>query len=488
MRRFFITFLFGGLLGKLLGLARELLMASMFGTGVAATACRLSLSCVTIPGKLLTSEAITGGFMPLLAKANSKDDKATVSCIFWFFLSLTLVLSLCTSVALYNYAPFWVHSLAPGLNAAEHLLAVDFLQIVSLGLPAFVTAVTLSILEMIQGNSGIAAIQASMQSLGLLAGIACFSFYNEVRLLAWGLNAGWFAHLAIALYRTRALIPRFSSTTLRSRLPKLAGQFFKTTLPLLPVPLMVQGNLALERVIASYMGGKTIPALDYSRFICETGMALVAMPLGYAILSHLSHYDLPRLRVRLIEIISPLLLIGSLCSYWLFAASDVIVDLLFGRGKFSQEDVLLTASILSWSVLGLWAHIAGYVLLRGLNISQENKKYSLALLFATVVSMLTNWFLWPLYGPATLGIAYLCYSVSVFVAAITYLKLWRSFIKICLPMLLPFTIISLLHYGNIAGIQSHILPRTVAVVVIGCIPLTSAKIRQQFHILLKPKR
>jgi putative peptidoglycan lipid II flippase len=488
MRRFFFTFLFWGVLGKILGLLRELFMASMFGTGVAAMACRLSLSCVTIPGKLLTSEPVTGGFMPLFGKAWADKDEASAACIFWFFFSVTLVLSLCVSVLLHLYAPYWIQSLAPGLNGDEHVLAVDFLRITSLGLPAFVMAVTLSILEMVRGNSLIAAIQASLQSLGLLAGIVLFSIISEVRLLAWGLNVGWFCHLLIALYRTREFIPPVSIPLLRSRVWLLAGTFFKTTLPLLPVPLMVQGNLALERIVASHMGGQTIPALDYSRFICETGMALVAMPLGYAILSHLSHYDLVRLRIRLIEIIAPILLIGSLCSYWLFASSNLIVELLFGRGKFSEADVVLTASILSWSILGLWAHIAGYVLLRGLNISLKNKSYSVSLMLATVVSMVANWFLWPIYGPATLGVSYFLYSVALFFSTITMLKLWNMFVIHCLPLLVPYAVICLLHHGDVAGIQTDIIFRTFIVLVVGAVPFASPKIRCQFRLLFASRQ
>ena len=488
MRRFFFTFFFWGVLGKILGLLRELFMASMFGTGVAAMACRLSLSCVTIPGKLLTSEPVTGGFMPLFGKAWSDKDEAKAACIFWFFLSVTLIFSLCVSVLLHLYAPFWIQSLAPGLNGDEHELAVDFLRITSLGLPAFVMAVTLSILEMVRGNSLIAAIQASLQSLGLLAGIVLFSFFSEVRLLAWGLNVGWFSHLLIALYRTRALIPPVSMPILRSRVWILAGTFFKTTLPLLPVPLLVQGNLALERIVASHMGGKTIPALDYSRFICETGMALVAMPLGYAILSHLSHYDIERLRTRLIEIIAPILLVGSLCSYWLFASSNLIVELLFGRGEFGEADVVLTASILSWSILGLWAHVAGYVLLRGLNISLKNKSYSFSLLLSTIVSMVTNWLLWPYYGPATLGISYFLYSATLFFSTITLLKLWNAFIKRCLHLLIPYMAIYLLHSINIADIQNDIVFRTCIVIVMGSVPFASPKIRRQFRLLFASRQ
>ena len=480
MRRFVTTFLFGGIAGKALGLVRELLMASFFGTGIVATACRLGLSCITIPAKLLTAETQTGGFMPLFSKEWAKGDKEGAACLFWFFLLTTFLLSVGISILLTSKTPFWISALAPGLNTVEHQLAVEFLHILSFGLPIFAVAVVLSSLEMVHGHSVVIALQASMQSLGLIGGILCAVTFSDSRMLAWGLIVGWTAHLLVALSKARFFLLPISGDIFRKRVMGVAGTFCKTILPLLPVPIMVQGNLALERVVASYMGGSVIPALDYSRFVCETGMAFAAMPLGYAVLGHFGHYDMSRLQTRLVEILVPVILIGSLCSFWLFASSDLIVSLVFERGQFSAQDVTLTASILSWSMLGLWAHIAGYILLRGLNISLQARKYTSGLLIASGCSMALNWYMWPYWGPATLGISYSVYSYVLLLVTVIYMNIWRVFLKKCLPLLLPFVFLCLLHGFDVADMQGSVAIRTIVVALLAVATLSVSRVKNSF--------
>ncbi|UZP66696.1 hypothetical protein N1030_13910 [Desulfovibrio mangrovi] len=479
MRKFLTIFLLGGVVGKLLGLVRELLMASMFGTGVVATACRLSLSCIIMPSKLLSAEMQTGGFMPLFSKAKARGDEEEAACLFWIFLGASLVLSIGIAGLLAYSAPFWISKLAPGLNEEEHLAAVSFLHILSLGLPAVVTSVVLSSLAMANGRSGIAASQASMQSLGLIGGIGGAYFSGNILLLPIGILIGWYAYLIFALTGVRSYLPSISTNALRARARNTASVIIRTVLPMLPVPLLEQGNLVVERIVASYMGGRVIPALDYSRFICDTAMALVAMPLGYAILGHLGHYDLQRLRVRLVELVAPIILFGSLGSFWLFSSGEFIVKLLYERGQFGAQDVILTSSILSWSMIGMWAYTAGYVLLRGLNISLQGKRYFLSLLIAVSVSMISKWFLWPYLGPAALGVSYALYSGTLLLATLTHMKIKRLFLKECGPLLIPFAALCLMYVFDVAGMRNSLILCTSSVAACTVLSLCIPKVRRQ---------
>ena len=56
--------LLGGMVGKLLGVLRELIFAWLFGTGAVASAFRLAQSAFLIPLHGFVSESINGAFTP----------------------------------------------------------------------------------------------------------------------------------------------------------------------------------------------------------------------------------------------------------------------------------------------------------------------------------------------------------------------------------------------------------------------------------------
>src|SRR5690242_15376074 len=64
-RRLALSLLTGGLLGKVAGLARELLLAAFYGTGDVVAAFRIAQAASLVPVNFITSDALNAGFLPL---------------------------------------------------------------------------------------------------------------------------------------------------------------------------------------------------------------------------------------------------------------------------------------------------------------------------------------------------------------------------------------------------------------------------------------
>ncbi len=468
MRKLLTNFFIGGIAGKLLGIGREMLMAALYGTSAIAVACRLGLACITIPAKFLTSESQTGVFLPLFLQKWRDERTGQAMALFFVFLCFTMVPAIVIALSLYFTPNFWIQMLAPGVQGESYFISVQFLQVLALGLPVFVGAVTFSSIELARGNSVIAATQASIQSIGVIAGATAAYLCNNALILAWSINIAWCFHLVIALLRTRKYFSLFSWKRCMLHGKKLVKDFSFTLLPLLPVPFFIQMNLIVERVVASYISTSTIPALDYARFICESGMALVAMPLGYAVLSHLHGIEVEQLKEKLFKTLKPIVLWGSIGSFWCFASAEFIVKTLLQRGNFSSGDTELTASILAWSILGLWAHVSAYVLARALNVTLQGKKYTLAFLCSTCVSIAVTICFWPILGSAILGVSYLCYSLTLLVITLFMMDMLREFLKKYFILLLPAGGLFLLYCFNFMNIQKDIWVLSVVTISTCC--------------------
>jgi putative peptidoglycan lipid II flippase len=250
------------------------------------------------------------------------------------------------------------------------------------------------------------------------------------------------------------------------------------------VPFVIQANLAVERVVASWIDPRSIPALDYARFVCETGMALAAMPLGFAVLGHLGHLGREELHDRLNDMLVPVVLLGGAVSLWLFGAAEEVTVLLFRRGAFDADAVALTSSILSWSVLGLAAHMAGYLLLRGMNLTLRNARYTLSLAIAAAANLIFNLTVWPRFGAQTLGMGYALYCGALLAATLTLSGMWRGFLSRCWLALVALGGFALAYRADVLGARGDLAARTLLLLVAACVPLARASTRAVLRGLL----
>jgi putative peptidoglycan lipid II flippase len=254
----------------------------------------------------------------------------------------------------------------------------------SLAMPASAILNVLAAGEIALGRTRLTNIRASMLNIAVLAGIgllvstgntytlACAFTIAFNALAAWGVFSLW--HEGV-----------LSFAGLTPQLIVAKGiDFFRRLRVLLPVPLAEQGNVWVERLTASRLITGAVASLDYARSLTESALLLISQPVGMAVLSKHAPKDL---QAQIEQLIRPLLALTLPASAFLLIFSTEIVRLVYFRGAFGDEALLLTSHALKGIAFGVWAATLGWILIRLLNGAGRNGTAALIIVSGYVVNM-----------------------------------------------------------------------------------------------------
>ncbi len=426
----FRTLFRGSLLGKAVGFFREVLMAALYGTSAVAGAYRAAQTAVFIPIQFFTNDALNAGFLPLYARYR-KEDPQEAARLFWL-LGLGLVgLSLILAVVLHVGAAAWARLLLPGFAEEELALTARLIRVMAWGVPFYFVSLLLAYLEMGNGSYTLSSLRATVQSLGLIGGMAAAFWTGSPALLAWGFTAAYLflTALGLGVVWKKQLLPRPRRLFRRPALRRQLGEFWRAVRFLLPLPFFLQGNVAVERAVASLQGVGVVEALDYARLITETAVVLLAVPLGLAGLSELSGVDCRRVRQQLARLVPALLAVTVPVSCFLVFHSPAVLSLLYRRRNFDEASLAATAPVLSGLAVGLWAQVGGYVLIKVLNARMQNRAVLFIMTGALAANAAFNVAFHRPLGPLALGLGASLYGLVVFALSLTALKAGRELVS-----------------------------------------------------------
>lgn len=425
-----IVQLFTGNLGsKTLGLVREILTAAFFGTGQAVGAFRIAQTGVLSPINFFTSDSLNSAFIPQYKKFYT-ESASKAQTFFWSLSALFSLLAALIGALLWLSAGPWVSILAPGLEPATSLLAISLLQIMTLGVPFYLLSSLLMFLGMANDDFVPMAIRPVVQNIGMIAGaLLAFAFHN-VLFLAWGFTASYIAFGAWVVFRCfRSGFLYQPDDWAWPQVSVVMQAFWQTLRPLLLLPVMLQGNIVVERAVASLIGLAAISALDYARFVSETLILLVSVPVAFAGLAHWSGLSGEVIRQRLHKVLLMMLVVAVPASAFLAAHAHVVVEAIYARGAFDAESVRVTGDILFGIALGLWAQVIGYVLIKALNAQMRNRAVVWVMAAALLANVVFNLTMYPYLDAMTLGLGNTAYGLMLLGGALTALDLWKATFK-----------------------------------------------------------
>src|SRR6185312_13357906 len=335
----------GSLLGKLAGALREVLLAGLFGTSGVVAALRAAQSATLIPVNFFTADSLSAGFLPLYSRYR-KDDPHRASALFWLVVALMAIASVLILLLLFLGSPYWIKWLVPGFGPLERARTVQFVQVMGLGVPFYIAGGLFSYLEMGHNSYSLASARASLQSTGMIAGtLMAFEFHQPV-MLAWGFTLAYliFASWGLGRVMSRGWAPLPAGLS-KSDFAEIGREFWRVVRPLMLLPVLLQGNIAAERAVASLLGIAASASLDYAKFITDTGVLLLAVPLGLAGLSAISQMEDSQSDSLLRGLLPGLLLATVPASVALAAHSPLVIATIYQRGQFGPEATNLTQTI-----------------------------------------------------------------------------------------------------------------------------------------------
>ncbi len=408
------------MLSRVLGLARDVVVATFLGAGSGADAFFVAFKIPNFLRRLFAEGAFNQAFVPVLSEYSTQRSREEIRELLNATAgSLTAVLALITAIAMLC-APWLIWVFAPGFGRDPEKLALTadmlrltfpYLLLISL------TAFSGSILNT-WNRFAVPAFTPVLLNLSLIgAALFLMPLMEEPAMaLAWGVLIAGAAQLAFQvpfLLRLGLMPtpwPNFAHEGVR-RILKLMG-------PALFGVSVSQINLLLDTVLASLLAAGSVSWLYYSDRLVELPLGVFGVAIGTVILPALSkrHADQSKehFAAMLDWAIRIVLLLGLPAALALAVLAEPLLITLFHYGAMTDNDIQMAAMSLRAYAFGLVAFMLIKVLAPGFFARQDTKTPVKVGIIAMVANMVFNLLLiWPL---AHAGLA-LATALSAFLNA-----------------------------------------------------------------------
>ena len=404
------------LLSRVLGLARDIVIARFFSASDAADAFFVAFKIPNFLRRLFAEGAFSLAFVPVLTEYRTNYSAAqTKELIDRVAGTLGLIL-LAISLVGVAASPVLISIFAAGFidQPAKFALTADMLRITfPYILFISMTAMAAGILNTLK-RFAVPAFTPVLLNLSMIGCALWLSPRLEVPItgLAWGVFIAGIAQLLFQLpflYR-EGLLPR----------PKWGWQhegvqkIIKLMIPAIFGSSVAQINLLFDTFIASFLVTGSVAWLYYSDRLLEFPLGVFGIALATVVLPNLSeaHYKkgADNFNATLRWAIQLSLLIAVPATFGLFMLAQPILATLFEYGAFSDNDSMMAAYSLMAYCLGLPAFILIKILANGFYARQDTRTpvrigiqsmcLNMLLNVVFVVSMLRSEFLAPHVGLA----------------------------------------------------------------------------------------
>jgi putative peptidoglycan lipid II flippase len=380
------------LVSRILGYARDFVIARAFGAGLLTDAFFVAFRIPNLLRRLFAEGAFSQAFVPVLAEHKNRTSPEEtrvlidgVATVLFLALALAAVLGVV-------FSPFIVYLSAPGFAAdpGKFELTVVLLRI-CFPYIAFISLVALAAGIFNTWNRfAIPAITPALLNVSFIVFAIFFAerFDPPVLALAWAVFAGGVLQLAfqVPFLVKMGLLPRWrldwSHPGVRRVLKIMAPATFGVS--------VAQVSLLINTIFASYLPTGSVSWLYYADRLMELPAGMLGVALGTILLPSLSKYHADANREEYARLLDWGLRLTVLLAVPCAAALAVIalpmVASLFQYGRFGADDAWMTCRALVAYSIGLIGMILVKILAPGFYARQNIKtpvKIGILTLFAT---------------------------------------------------------------------------------------------------------
>lgn len=407
-------------IGRGIGLAREIVVAALFGISHQMDVWVVAFALIGVPSAMVMN-AIQTALIPALSANDHREDRAR---LLGGALTISLLLMAAGGLVLLAWGDSLVWLIRPDSSEADLALATQLLRLL---LPYyFFNAVSmlgygaLQATRRFHGNALLPIIPSVLAIIVLLS-----VFDGQVNAIAIAVSTG----AAIECLTLAGLLRREGLYLLLPRSPLHSPQttsLARQAAWYLPGTMVFALLPIVEQSIAASLGAGANAALAYGQRIPSALNGLASTALGVAVLPFFASAiarDGPQAVSALLERESRRLawasaavaLVLAMSSYW-------IVRLLYERGAFDSSATSMVAAVQAAYFMQLPGMIVGMLYTR-LAVAQGRARLLTLLSFATVLTQVAlAWLLSRFYGLAGMGLAAALTSAINAIALIALLK------------------------------------------------------------------
>lgn len=362
MIRSFLTVSTGTLASRLLGFARDSIIAALLGAGPVADAFLAAFQLVNVARRLLTEGGLNAALVPAWLRVRETGG-ATAAAAFAGRVLGTITAALITATALLALLmPFVITVLAPGFSGRETLqIAVDDARLM-LPYLAFAGPVTvlMSLLNA-QGRFALTAFSPLLFNIALISVMAVLLLRRQDATDATQIIAATVG-IAGLLQLSMLVLRRGNTIAARLRISfdaEMRGFLARA------IPGMVASSAPQLFVIAGMIIASASPSavswLYFANRLIELPLGIVGVAMGTVLIPTMTRAlrgddraAIADAESRGLELAVGLALPAML---GLMVLSEPVVRLLFEHGAFTAADATATAQTLTWLALALPAHV-----------------------------------------------------------------------------------------------------------------------------------
>src|SRR3979490_2605802 len=362
---------------RILGFVRDVLIARLFGAGLATDAFFVAFRIPNLLRRLFAEGSFSQAFVPVLAEYKNRTSPEQTRKLVdgvGTLLSLALVVVAALGMAA---APIIVYISAPGFAAdpgkfdlTVTLLRITFPYIVFISLVAFSAGILNT-----WNRFSVPAVTPALLNVSFIVGALFFAdrFDPPVLVLAWAVFLGGLAQLAYQLpYLMKlGLMPRWrldwSHPGVRRLLKLVAPAAFGVSIS--------QVSLLINTIFASFLVSGSVSWLYYADRLMEFPAGVLGVALGTILLPSLAKYHADARHAEYGELLDWGLRLTFLLAVPSAVALAVLalplVATLFHYGRFTAEDAWMTRQALVAYSIGLLGMILVKILAPGFYARQN---------------------------------------------------------------------------------------------------------------------
>lgn len=346
----------GNITSRILGLARETVIANLFGATGLVSAFRVAQIIPTMLYDLLIGGMVSSALVPVFSEQAERDKNAL-----WHLVSVIISLAVlglsAVVLVIMMLAPQVAWILAGGLGEADPALLPVTAALIRWTTPAVVflslSGIVTGILHALKRFTLPAFTAATFNAtIVVVALIGVRGFGWGIETLAVGLLLGAFFQLVLQLPGLYDARLRFVIDLKHPDLRRIARLYLPVSLGL-GVSLVA---IALDRRFASFTGEQSIAWMQFATTIIQFPLGLISAAISLAILptlSRLAASNLDEFMDTLAMGLRLVLILTIPATVALFVLAEPVIELLFQHGDFTPFDTQQTALALRFYLLGL---------------------------------------------------------------------------------------------------------------------------------------
>ncbi|MBY6052633.1 murein biosynthesis integral membrane protein MurJ [Cytobacillus firmus] len=449
MKKVALFIMFFTLLSKILGFFRDITLSYYYGASYISDAYLIAL---TIPMVIfaLVGTGIKTGYIPIYGKlleleGDSVSNHYTNNLLNIFLLIATIICSIGII-----FSPQIINLFASGFEGATFQLAVKLTRV------SFVSIYFIGLVYIFSGYLQTkknflapSLIGIPMNAVYILS-IYYSTIWNEM-ILAIGI-------VIAALVQFMVLIPSLYRVGFRYK-PVINikdKNIIKTLHLMIPVILGVsvnQVNTLIDRTMASRIVEGGVSSLNYAdriNLLIQGVFVMTVITILFPkMVQQVANNNINQYKRQLHNGINIIIIIVMPAVFISMIFAQPIVELLYERGEFGREAVILTSSAMFFYSIGIFGYALRELLSRGFYVLEDTRTPMINTAIGMLINIILNLILAPLLGIG--GLALATSVSSIIISCLLFYKLYRKIGSFDFRNIM-FTLVKVLCASTIMGV------------------------------------